>query len=930
MNIFKIPKANGCQFTKIIGVIDASGSMTDNWGWLAKFWNEFIPEDAITITFDTITRVCEGSKLNPNIAKHGGGGTNIARAFTKFEEQLEQVPKDYDVTAIFISDGQDNNPGTFEKRFAKLKGNGSRPLNFICLGVGSGFPTFISMKLRQKYHKGDETLPAIFLIEYASEKAFLNKFESIKPFFGSNRKRLVKPPVLSLPWREYTTTVYENGWVATDSDKVDIDGEEIDISKYRNSLEGVVELFRSWTQMIHLDALENQEDVKDRALKTLAMMDDILEDIKEDKGVDLLKIEYMDAQEGLSFGQLAFNNYLKHTVVRAAWFYEDMKHLATGKTPKELSEFDAAKRIGIGTIVGKYHQKAFALKGFTVDDFLVIKNQFKEAYVNVKLNPNSNQEASVITLLNQKEVFLQDDFLKGLELCNTQFDLVEAFPVIGLAIKIKRFDGSRLNPWLTSVRFIAKHHKAIDSISILRSNNSLSLKTGDDKVETINAVLPLFDIEDKDLKPLLTSKLYHLLMTFNVVQNVDTLYEEAYMTLLANTFLYLLKQSESEWRDKLLKAIHDTCSIVYYDDQNFRKYQQGLIDAPELAIEKDEEQLKYGSIDLSKAIFHLFLLRQDKRISEEQVEKILGAITQKFVLRVMKDKDTKVETFLKSCTNISLIDSVKADVHQDFKQYRTKGDLRRGILKSLDKRIAKGVEKDYQWDPSNLHEYEAKVTLALIEGLYQNFLQRVPTKEQYVRYVVLGYTCNNLVDCLAHKDADIHALGAPVIEKVATKFNVGGAKQLPQYAELLKVLEPEFEAWFGDVHSEILPISEKALAKHCKDSKKDYKKYLWLKSSNLLRNACLAPKCPFYLQINDQLGHHLSIWEAALPPAFHKTVLENLKLDVEQIYEKFCSGVYSRSKKFKFNPDDYNTTKEDTLDYIRRVREAYLQIAKDS
>lgn len=36
----------------------------------------------------------------------------------------------------------------------KLKGNTGHIINFICLGVGAGFPTFISMRLREKYHNG--------------------------------------------------------------------------------------------------------------------------------------------------------------------------------------------------------------------------------------------------------------------------------------------------------------------------------------------------------------------------------------------------------------------------------------------------------------------------------------------------------------------------------------------------------------------------------------------------------------------------------------------------------------------------------------------------------------------------------------------------------------------------------------------------------
>jgi hypothetical protein len=42
----------------------------------------------------------------------------------------------------------------------------------------------------------------------------------------------------------------------------------------------------------------------------------------------------------------------------------------------QLNEYEAAKRIGIGTITGKYHQKALALKGITVKDFQKIKEEF--------------------------------------------------------------------------------------------------------------------------------------------------------------------------------------------------------------------------------------------------------------------------------------------------------------------------------------------------------------------------------------------------------------------------------------------------------------------------------------------------------------------------------------------------------------------------
>lgn len=66
------------------------------------------------------------------------------------------------------------------------------------------------------------------------------------------------------------------------------------------------------------------------------------------------------------------------------------------------------------------------------------------------------------------------------------------------------------------------------------------MKIGEDEEEIINAVLPLFSKTDEDMKPLINSKIYHILMTFNVMANADTCFENAYLALLANTCLFLL------------------------------------------------------------------------------------------------------------------------------------------------------------------------------------------------------------------------------------------------------------------------------------------------------------------------------------------------------------------------------------------------------
>lgn len=94
-------------------------------------------------------------------------------------------------------------------------------INFCCLGVQSGFPTFLSMRLRQLYHRGDENVPALYLIEYVSEKAFFNKFEGMRGYFYSAGSVDLDPPVLVYPWDEsVVTSAYEGSWVICKSDQI--------------------------------------------------------------------------------------------------------------------------------------------------------------------------------------------------------------------------------------------------------------------------------------------------------------------------------------------------------------------------------------------------------------------------------------------------------------------------------------------------------------------------------------------------------------------------------------------------------------------------------------------------------------------------------------------------------------------------------------
>ena len=54
-----------------------------------------------------------------------------------------------------------------------------------------------------------------------------------------------------------------------------------------------------------------------------------------------------------------------------------------------------------------------------------------------------------------------------------------------------------------------------------------------------------------------------MLMTFNVMQNVDTCFDNAYLALQASFFVYLIMQEDSKWREENINLVNETLQITY-------------------------------------------------------------------------------------------------------------------------------------------------------------------------------------------------------------------------------------------------------------------------------------------------------------------------------------------------------------------------------
>ena len=119
-----------------------------------------------------------------------------------------------------------------------------------------------------------------------------------------------------------------------------------------------------------LDNKKMQETQKFAAV-TARTMRDFTREYEGLMNIYIISEKPLEVKE--SFKVRAMNLAIKNTGSRIKWFLDELDIIAKGSGIGQLNEYEAAKRMAIGTITGKYHQKALALKGITAKDFQHIK-----------------------------------------------------------------------------------------------------------------------------------------------------------------------------------------------------------------------------------------------------------------------------------------------------------------------------------------------------------------------------------------------------------------------------------------------------------------------------------------------------------------------------------------------------------------------------
>ena len=158
-------------------------------------------------------------------------------------------------------------------------------------------------------------------------------------------------------------------------------------------------------------------------------------------------------------------------------------------------------------------------------------------------------------------------------------------------------------------------------------------------------MLPLFSLKDKELSPLLTTRLFKLTVSFMVVQNIDTYNPEAYLSLLASTYISLLSAEKNEWRDNLIQLIYESIKVTYGEEQGFQKKVQAVSDNPFELFRPDKEE-KEEHVDISKVLIYVFYIMKEGILSKEKLAHLADLALCHFSEKTFVEHEFKLSKFI--------------------------------------------------------------------------------------------------------------------------------------------------------------------------------------------------------------------------------------------------------------------------------------------
>ena len=319
-----------------------------------------------------------------------------------------------------MSDGRDTT-GTPVAQLAKTCASLPFPrhaLNVVCWGIGSGFPTALSMTIRQELHTGPNSTPPLVLLEAMT---YILNVAAVKEQVAEQCAQLmacsgftstVITPCLSLrPWEPMTSATAGSGsmvMVLPDTKPVTVDDTAYDLTDTTPTPSELIELVRAWTSNLQLMSMSQPFAVlQPKAASTLECV----------RAINSMRRAAVTGTEGTSrktVQERVANKQVRYHEMAWATLERELRMLAEGNVLSNLSDADKAQRLKIGTIQSSHHDKALQLRGIDTTDFIRMRASYVNVLKALQVPPSytCTQNPSVYTLENTADVLRQPGLIE--------------------------------------------------------------------------------------------------------------------------------------------------------------------------------------------------------------------------------------------------------------------------------------------------------------------------------------------------------------------------------------------------------------------------------------------------------------------------------------------------------------------------------------
>lgn len=876
---------------------------------------------------------------------------HIQLAFSTLREYIEKrrkvVPEGTRFNVCYVADGGDTESGDcLVQRLEKMQDFDSHNVAFTTLACGSRFPTNTMLVLRKVFHDtASVETPLLTPVDEASVD-FEERFETVVPHLlgESNVFAKLEKGVRRVPWQtEKVDEVAVGSWFVIEQEKREelliVDGVEAEFEDGALGMANLTELGRQWIRGLHTSSAFGE--VRQEAGMAVEYFESLLRIVMDQAAQRKNMVEKDDVEMTMFARRLQRKRELS-TQHDARRIMNELKTLAQHALTL-LSDEQLAQRLAIGTKESKYLDRAVKWKGaLTAEGFCAARERFKKVYTGLlpelRRCVGKDPYRSVVSMESNVDVLTETTFLLNLydKVVSSQFALVECFPVVGLALKTYVSEGTTINPWLVRVDAIPRLTRFLDTASVytmVEDGMYAKISAGLDEVEEVSAICPLIAPDTAAvLGPILRTKLYQIMMTFQVTRNMDTVDKASHLALLAAVLTFLLKEDPCEWRDELIESVVFTASVLLGDGRNAnagekesagKSYVEFLSENPAHAMVTAHPELPKKCESVSKALLAVAVLKMQRgEGGETNWEEIWHRIVAEFVGRAVLASNPErnwEEWFSLNDLRVSSSISFESVFGHDG---TNEDDMQ---LYASVSEIVRGVDKFDKY-ADNVDVEVGGLTFRLDKVISANATSNGPTdwiallgfESQYMKDCAMLNDENRIRSYVAHAVLHSGSYGRAVhtieawnesIEKtVITRLASGAKLRAVQKVKDVVALSAQSRMieFMRSVHRRglVLPMttdqirSERFSRYGLETTKEDLKLLRYDDEAGLCRGACQNNACARFLISDSKFSEHLvnTSYSGGRPTiAVHRAVQANWRKPVSEIEKIILSGSCSRS-----------------------------------